>query len=67
MLDSVLLIKNPSEGTQRNVVAALSDAWRFFAQWWVQVHFAVQSTSEALRPLATQGKPKTGGPVTNPR
>ena len=61
-LDTQLLIENVSEDTQR--VAALSDAQRLAGQWRVEVHFAVQPTTEALRPEATQRKPKTGGPET---
>ncbi len=45
-------------------VAALSDAQRLASQWRVHVAFSVQPTTEALRPAATQRKPKTGGPET---
>ena len=66
VLDTRFLIENVSEDTQRGggAVVALSDAQRLSGQWRVVVHFEVQPTSEALRPVATQRKPKTGGPET---
>ena len=68
VLDTQLVIENVSEDTQRSgllpAVLALSDAQRLSGQWRVEVSFTVQPTSEALRPVATQGKPKTGGPET---
>ena len=53
-----------SAGGMGNAVGALSDVQRFSGQWRVEVSFMVQPTSEALRPVATQHKPKTGGPET---
>jgi len=41
-------------------LSALSDAQRLTGQWSVEVGFEVQPTTEALRPVATQRKPKTG-------
>jgi type VI secretion system secreted protein VgrG len=79
-VNTQFVIENVSEDTQRNSpalsfgntgsaaalgsVVALSDAQRMSGQWRVEVHFEVQPTTEALRPEATQGKPKTGGPET---
>jgi len=42
----------------------MSDAQRLSGQWRVRVEFEVQPTTEVLRPVATQRKPKTGGPET---
>ena len=64
VLDTQWVIENVSEDTQRNAVVALSDVQRLTGQWRVEVSFMVQPTSEALRPVATQHKPKTGGPET---
>ena len=66
VLDTRLLIENVSEDTQRGggALVALSDAQRLSGQWRVVVHFEVQPTSESLRPVATQRKPRTGGPET---
>ena len=64
VLHTQLLLENVSEDTQRNARAALSDAQRLSGQWRVQVQFEVQPTTEPLRPLPTQRKPKTGGPET---
>ena len=51
-----------SASTDTPTPLALSDAQRFIGQWRVQVEFEVQPSTEALRPQATQSKPKTGGP-----
>jgi type VI secretion system secreted protein VgrG len=64
VLQTQLLLENVSEDTQRQALAALSDAQRLSGQWRVQVQFEVQATTEVVRPLATQPKPKTGGPET---
>ncbi len=63
VLDTRFVIENVNEETQRNTTA-LSDAQRLAGQWRVLVNFEVQPTTEALRPVATQRKPKTGGPET---
>jgi type VI secretion system secreted protein VgrG len=54
----------PVNVTALGAVVALSDAQRMFGQWRVEVQFEVQPTTEVLRPVATQRKPKTGGPET---
>ena len=71
VLDTRLVIENVGEDTQRSVAAlageavvALSDAQRLTGQWRVEVAFDVQPTTEALRPMVIQPKPKTGGPET---
>ncbi len=62
-LHTRFLMENVGEDTQRNVSAAvLSDAQRLSGNWHVMVQFEVQPATEVLRPEATQGKPKTGGP-----
>ncbi|RFO96693.1 type VI secretion system tip protein VgrG [Rhodoferax lacus] len=43
---------------------ALSDVQRLSGQWRVLVEFEVQPTTEVLRPVLNQRKPKTGGPET---
>ncbi len=63
VLDTRFVIENVNEETQRNTTA-LADTQRLAGQWRVQVNFEVQPTTEALRPAATQRKPKTGGPET---
>jgi type VI secretion system secreted protein VgrG len=63
VLDTRLVVENVSEDTQRYTVP-LSDAQRMSGQWRVEVNFEVQPTTEVLRPVATQRKPKTGGPET---
>ena len=63
VLDTRFVIENVNEETQNNT-SALSDAQRMAGQWRVRVNFDVLPTSEALRPVATQRKPKTGGPET---
>ncbi len=62
-LHTQFTLENVSEDTQRST-AALTDAERLMGQWRVSVAFDVQPSTEALRPVATQGKPKTGGPET---
>jgi type VI secretion system secreted protein VgrG len=64
VLNTQFVIENVSEDTQRNVVNALTDAQLLSGQWRVEVQFEVQPTTEALRPVASQRKPKTGGPET---
>ena len=66
VLDTSLVIENVGEDAQRNteVPYVLSDAQHLTGQWRVEVTFDVQPTTEALRPVATQPKPKTGGPET---
>jgi type VI secretion system secreted protein VgrG len=67
VLDTQLEMENVSEDTKRNThtpAHALSDAQRLAGQWRVEVRFEVQPTTEVLRPVASQRKPKTGGPET---
>jgi type VI secretion system secreted protein VgrG len=63
VLDTRFVIENVSEDTQRTsaMPAVLTDSQRLTGQWRVVVEFEVQPTTEALRPVATQRKPKTGG------
>jgi type VI secretion system secreted protein VgrG len=66
-LQTHLLIENVGEDTQRGAFSpvipqALTDAQRLSGQWRVQVSFEVQPSTEALRPEASQRKPRTGGP-----
>ena len=61
VLNTRFLIENVNEETQRNAVAALSDAQRLTGQWRVVVDFDVQPTQEILRPAITQPKPTIYG------
>lgn len=56
-LNTHLLIENVGEDTQRGTFDLSGQS-----QWRVQVSFEVQPSTEALRPEASQRKPRTGGP-----
>lgn len=64
VLRTDFVIENPNEESQRagNTATALSDAQQLSGQWRVHVSFELQPSTEVLRPVTTQSKPRIHGP-----
>jgi type VI secretion system secreted protein VgrG len=64
VLSTDFVIENPNEETQRTgyTAASLSDAQQLSGQWRVHVSFELQPSTEVLRPVPTQNKPRIHGP-----